>query len=130
MSDGIFQGLGRPTTGENRLSTSEPTPAFRARLKSTSEVYESSQNHTMLLSVNPLDFSPLTPERSKVVNMWKYEIWPDREPTPAQTLFRAGWSAYVEASMPLLSALENRSWSPRPFPPEMKKIAAKANERS
>jgi hypothetical protein len=49
--------------------------------------------------------------------MWKYENMADREQRRLKLSSAPGWSAYVEASMPLLSALENRILVPTSFSP-------------
>jgi hypothetical protein len=54
---------------------------------------------------------------SQVVHMWKYENMADREQRRLKLSTAPGWSAYLEASMPLLSALENRILVPTSFSP-------------
>ena len=53
----------------------------------------------------------------QVVHMWKYENMADREQRRLKLSSAPGWSAYLEASMPLLSALENRILVPTSFSP-------------
>ncbi len=54
---------------------------------------------------------------NQVVHMWKYENMADREQRRLKLSSAPGWSAYVEASMPLLSGLENRILVPTSFSP-------------
>jgi hypothetical protein len=54
---------------------------------------------------------------SQVVHMWKYENMADREQRRLKLSAAPSWSAYLEASLPLLSALENRILVPTSFSP-------------
>jgi hypothetical protein len=53
----------------------------------------------------------------QVVHMWKYESMADREQRRLKLSSAPGWGAYLDASMPLLCALENRILVPTSFSP-------------
>jgi NIPSNAP len=53
----------------------------------------------------------------QVVDWWKYQSMADREQCPLSLSSAPGWSAYLDAAMPLLCALENRILVPTSFSP-------------
>ena len=70
------------------------------------------------LSANPSEFfTTETGALCQVVHMWKYESMADREQCRHRLASAPGWADYLEASMPLLCALENRILVPASFSP-------------
>jgi len=62
-------------------------------------------------------FTTETGTLCQVVHMWKYESMADREQCRLKLSSAPGWADYLEASMPLLCALENRILVPASFSP-------------
>src|SRR5258708_32921084 len=89
------------------------------RVRDFQEVYEQLAKPIQWPIIGePIGFFTIdTGTLSQVVHMWKYENMADREQRRLKLSSAPGWSAYVDASMPLLSALENRILVPTSFSP-------------
>jgi hypothetical protein len=108
-----------PITGDQMIIDERTYTCHPGKVKAFLEVYERLGKPIQWPIVGePIGFFTIdTGTLCQVVHMWKYENMADREQRRLKLSSAPGWSAYLDASMPLLSAMENRILVPISFSP-------------